>query len=824
MATIDLAQASLPEVFQHLKCDENGLTTEEAARRLAQLKLSQPLAAQSPIITQFLGFLWNPISWTIQLSAVGLLVLSSGRHRPPDWPSVLGLVFLLCINCTLDVLAERRAFTAVHALSQSTAFDGMAVRIKRDGVWSENLEPSYLVPGDIVSLQSWDVVPANCRLMTGSLWISSSKNSQVRKEIGARLSQGWEVGVSSAQCEAVVVERPNRAMPPPRSRANNSTTGLHGSVAQIGAFCLALIAIFLFVELVALYGGFHYSYHRGINPIFVLLIGSLPIALPSAVSIILSMGVADLVRRGVLTTRVAAVAELAGVTVLCVDPDASLIKAKDEITGIKAYGPFSEDEVLSMSAYARSKKSPAPSSFRGEMSYGQGPLGHPDIDIVHCQPLSIVGGPMRVTYRTKGSTQLKRVAKGMVGHIAEICTRNFTNAVQDVFEADLEAFSDRGMGTLAVAYEELEGDDPLADGNGFEIAGLLAFSRPPLENIAKTVAELLRTGTEMKMVSRNQLAILKETGRLIGVGDKMFPARVFKEHNLDALILEASGFAGMSRKHSEELFRHLEYMGHVCAMIGKGSSKFPLSTAGVSITVSTDTVWGDLVVTPPCLPKVVDAIRSSRQIFQRLRVCLIYSCAVTIRSALCFSLLAFVYKIDISPFTILLVTLATNLATLSLCVDRVAPSSKPSRWDVKEILSYSTAYGVYMALSTILFVHAAKSDFFHRKLGLMLSSNPSLRNRQLNTLIYLQVAQVSHALPFVLRSQRFSSSSRPSTVVLAVFCAAQISSSIVAAYGNWGFAGMHAVGAGWIGLVWVWNIIWFIPLDFVKFGVRLVLN
>ncbi|KAJ7018808.1 hypothetical protein C8F04DRAFT_1404682 [Mycena alexandri] len=814
---MDLTQAPLLDVYKHLKCDENGLTSDEAARRLEQFKLHPPRQRQSRITTQFLGFLWNPISWTLQVIAVGLLVLSSGSHRPPDWPSFLGSIVLLCINCALGVFTERRAYGAVTSLVHSAPFAATPVRIKRDGVWSEYMDASGIVPGDIISLGGHDIniVPANCRLVTGSLWILGRSY----RDLGAQLCQGWEIG--SGHSEAVVIDRSRNHTPPPSS---SPATGLHGIVAQIGTFCLSIIAVSLVIELLALYAGFHYSYHRGVNAIFVLLIGSIPIALPTGVSIILSVGIADLARCEVLTTRVAAVAELAGVTVLCVEP-AALTEDHEVASDIRTYGPFGETEVLLMSTYGRSKRSPTSPSHRGEY-YDQGPMGHDDIDIVHFRPLSVVGGPMQVTYHSKGSTQLKRIAKGMLGHIIEMSTRNRTNALEQQVEADIEEFVARGLPSLGLAYEELEGDNPTAEGNGFEVIGVLGFSRPLRENTEQAVAELLRIGIEMKIVSGNQLSNVKETGRRIGLGDKMFPGRVFKEENLDARILEANGFAGLFPEHTHQLLRHLQHMGQLCAMIGRGTSTsaVPLSTADLSITVNSVSVLGDLVTTQPCLPKIVEAIRNSRQVFQRLRACFIYSCAITIRTTLCFSLVAFIYKIDFPPFMMLLVALATNLATLTLCVDRVVAGGKPSRWNLKEIFGYSTVYGVYMALSTILFLHASKTNFFHQKFNLTLSSDPPARNNQLNTLIYLQVTQISHALIFVLRSERFSFSHRPSVVLLGVFSVAQITSSVIASYGNWSFARIHPVGAGWIGLVWVWNMIWFIPLDFVKFGVRLALR
>jgi H+-transporting ATPase len=175
-------------------------------------------------------------------------------------------------------------------------------------------------------------------------------------------------------------------------------------------------------------------------------------------------------------------------------------------------------------------------------------VGHPDIEIVDYKPLSIVGGPIRVTYRTRGSTQLKRVAKGMVGHVANMWTRNHTNATEDQLEADVEELVHLGVSASALAYEELEGDDPEADGNGFELIGIVGFSQALRENAEQAVGEVLTTGVQMKLVTWSQLAISKAIGRRVGLGDRMFSARVLKDDifqgmPLDTLVLEAAGFA-----------------------------------------------------------------------------------------------------------------------------------------------------------------------------------------------------------------------------------------------------------------------------------------
>ena len=61
---------------------------------------------------------------------------------------------------------------------------------------------------------------------------------------------------------------------------------------------------------------------------------------------------------------------------------------------------------------------------------------------------------------------------------------------------------------------------------------------------------------------------------------------------------------------------------------------------------------------------------------------------------------------------------------------------------------------------------------------------------------------------------------RPSVALLFAFVVAQVVSSIIAAYADWGFTKIHSISGGWIGIVWVWNIIWFIPLDWIKFAMK----
>ncbi|KAJ7131664.1 HAD-like domain-containing protein [Mycena crocata] len=390
--------------------------------------------------------------------------------------------------------------------------------------------------------------------------------------------------------------------------------------------------------------------------------------------------------------------------------------------------------------------------------------------------------------------------------------------------AGMKEYASRGLRALAVAYE-IDGDIYLAEGNGFELISLLAIFDPPRENTKQTIEDALALEVKVKMV----------TAKMFKDG----PAPDSPYTNLDELILDADGFAGVFPEHKYDIVMRLQGLGHLCAMTGNGANDAPaLSRANVGIAVegATDAARGaaDIVLTKPGLSTIVHAIRGSRVIFQRMRNYAIYACAVTIRIVVCFAILAFVYKFDFPPSMILIIALLNDGTIMTLSVDHVLPSSTPDRWDLAEIFSYAVVYGLYLNLSTVSFVVIIlETTFFQDK---FVEHN----DYQLHMVVYLQVAIISQALIFVTRSHAFFFMERPSMALLEAFCVAQLIASIIAAYANC-FTKIHGIHGGWIGIVWVWvrhhtlrsfpRLDWLaltaraeylvvIPLDLIKFAMK----
>ncbi|KAH9963486.1 plasma-membrane proton-e [Lactifluus volemus] len=839
---VDLETIVIDDVFALLQCNDQGLSTQEAQRRLEIFgpnKLEQE--EQNPFL-QFLSFMWNPLSWVMEAAALVAIALSNGEHRAPDWQDFAGITTLLLVNSSIGFYEERGAGNAVKALMDSLA---PKAKVKRDGSWVE-IESAMLVPGDMIAFKIGDIVPADCRL-TESINVSIDQAALTGESLPVSKKEGDQCFSGSTckqgEAEGVVISTGVNTF---FGRAaslvgqDDDTTGhLQKILAQIGSFCLVAIGIFVVAEIFVLYAGFRWSYRSGLDNILVLLIGGIPIAMPTVLSVTLAVGAQQLANYKAIVTRITAIEELAGVTILCSDKTGTLTTNKLTIdrSTIKTYAAFSADDVILLAAYASRTENQDAIDASVVGALGDTARARAGIKLQDFKPFNPVDKRTEITYREESSGRLKRVTKGMTGIIIELCTRNKTDEIENRLEADVEEFASRGLRALAVAYEELEGEDADAEGNGFELVGLLAIFDPPREDTKQTIEDALAFGVKVKMVTGDQLAIAKETGRRLGLGDHMYPAKVLKDgpppgsqfNSLDEMIMDADGFAGVFPEHKFEIVKRLQSLGHLCAMTGDGANDAPaLSRANVGIAVegATDAARGaaDIVLTEPGLSTIVHAIRGSRIIFQRMRNYSIYACAVTIRIVVCFAILVFSYKFQFPPFMVLIIALLNDGTIMTLSVDRVLPSSTPDSWDLAEIFAYAVAYGIYLTLSTVVLVIVIlESDFFQRKFNVSLNSPPGQidhNDKQLHTIVYLQVAIISQALIFVTRSHGFFFMERPSYALMGAFCVAQLVSSIIAGFANWGFTSIQKISGGWIGIVWVWNIIWFIPLDGIKFGMK----
>lgn len=344
---------------------------------------------------------------------------------------------------------------------------------------------------------------------------------------------------------------------------------------------------------------------------------------------------------------------------------------------------------------------------------------------------------------------------------------------------------------------------------------LLPIYDPPRSDTKETIDRAIELGVQVKMITGDQLAIAKETGRRLGMGDNMYLSKTLKDgppagsgyNNVDELVLHADGFAGVYPEHKYEIVQRLQAMGHMTAMTGDGVNDAPAlskSNVGIAVADASDAARSaaDIVLTEPGLSVIIEALIHSRQIFQRMRNYSIYTCSVTIRVVVGFAVMVFAYKFNFPPFMVLILAILNDGTIMTISTDRVRPSPFPDQWNLFEIFSYAIVYGLYLAASTVVFFAVLyDTTFFQSRFGVDPFDSPN--DGVLHSVIYLQVSTISQGLIFVTRSQSWFFMERPSLLLMAAFIFAQLIATFIAVYANWGFTDIRGCGWTLAGIAWV---------------------
>ncbi|KAH0842720.1 hypothetical protein HID58_092091 [Brassica napus] len=406
--------------------------------------------------------------------------------------------------------------------------------------------------------------------------------------------------------------------------------------------------------------------------------------------------------------------------------------------------------------------------------------------------------------------------------------------------AVIDKFAERGLRSLAVAYQEVPEGTKESAGGPWQFVGLMPLFDPPRHDSAETIRRALNLGVNVKMITGDQLAIGKETGRRLGMGTNMYPSSALLGQNkdesigalpVDDLIEKADGFAGVFPEHKYEIVKRLQARKHICGMTGDGVNDAPAlkkADIGIAVADATDAARSasDIVLTEPGLSVIISAVLTSRAIFQRMKNYTIYAVSITIRIVLGFMLLALIWKFDFPPFMVLIIAILNDGTIMTISKDRVKPSPLPDSWKLSEIFATGVVFGSYMAMMTVIFFWVAyKTDFFPRTFGVSTLEKTAHDDfRKLASAIYLQVSIISQALIFVTRSRSWSYVERPGMLLVIAFMLAQLVATLIAVYANWSFAAIEGIGWGWAGVIWLYNIVFYIPLDIIKFLIRYALS
>ncbi|XP_062178673.1 plasma membrane ATPase 4-like isoform X3 [Phragmites australis] len=783
--------------------------------------------------------MWNPLSWVMEAAAIMAIVLANGGVRatpsPPDWQDFVGIVTLLFINSTISFIEENNAGNAAAALMASLA---PQTKVLRDGKWSEQ-DAAILVPGDIISIKLGDIIPADARLLEGDpLKIDQSaltgESLPVNKLPGDSIYSGSTC--KQGEIEAVVIATGVHTFFGKAAHLVDSTNNVghfQKVLTAIGNFCICSIGVGMLIEVIVMYPIQHRQYRDGIDNLLVLLIGGIPIAMPTVLSVTMAIGSHRLSQQGAITKRMTAIEEMAGMDVLCSDKTGTLTLNKLTVDK-NMIEPFVKDMdkdtvVLYAARASRTENQDAiDASIVGMLADPK--EARAGIQEVHFMPFNPVDKRTAITYIDSDGTW-HRISKGAPEQIIDLC--RLREDVSRRVHAIIAKFADRGLRSLAVARQRVPECNKDAPGSPWQFLAVLPLFDPPRHDSAETIRRALNLGVNVKMITGDQLAIGKETGRRLGMGTNMYPSSsLLKDGDtgglpVDELIEKADGFAGVFPEHKYEIVRRLQERKHICGMTGDGVNDAPAlkkADIGIAVADATDAARGasDIVLTEPGLSVIISAVLTSRAIFQRMKNYTIYAVSITIRVVLGFLLLALIWRFDFAPFMVLIIAVLNDGTIMTISKDRVKPSPMPDAWRLQEIFATGIVLGTYQALATVLFFWAVRDTaFFTNTFGVHPIGEST---EELMAAVYLQVSIISQALIFVTRARSWFFVERPGLLLVAAFLAAQLVATLIAVYAHWPFARIKGIGWGWGAVIWLFSMVTFFPLDVFKFAIRYFLS
>jgi H+-transporting ATPase len=789
----DLKTLPMLEVEKRLGSSPNGFTQAEAAKLLIQYGPNEIEEEKNNALLKFLSYFWGPIPWMIEAA-----VILSGVVQ--HWPDFFIILLLLCANAVVGFWEERQAGNAIAALKGKLA---LKARVQRDGKWVDP-PARELVPGDVIRMRLGDIVPADARLLDGDS-IEVDQSALTGESLPATRNAGEAVFAGSiirrGEIGALVYATGvNTYFGKTAQLVQKAHTVSHlqKAVLKIGN-CLIILAGVLVTAVIVV------ATFRG-DPILstlqfalVLIVAAIPVAMPTVLSVTMAQGARLLAKKKAIVSKLVAIEELAGVDILCADKTGTLTQNKLTLGEPFCVANVSADQLVLNGALASRADNNDPIDL-AVLAGVKEDQDSSDYQVLHFEPFDPVHKRTEASVRSKDGKTFK-VAKGAPQVILELSANG--GRVKDVVDKAVDDFAARGFRSLGVARAE--------GGGSWQFVGVLPLFDPPRDDAKSTIATALSMGVKIKMVTGDALAIAKETAKKLDMGTNILDASGLGDVNrqesaeVAESIEKADGFAQVFPEHKFHIVDVLQKRGHMVGMTGDGVNDAPAlkkADSGIAVSDATDAARAaaSIVLMTSGLSVMIDAIKESRKIFQRMNSYAIYRIAETLRVLLFITLAILIFNFyPLTAVMIVMLALLNDGAILSIAYDNVHYRNVPEVWNMRLVLGIATVLGVVGPIASFGLFYLG-DRVFH------------LDGPHRQTLAYLMLSVAGHLTIFQARTRGPFWSIRPARILLIAVLGTQAVATLIAVYGIL----MTPIGWRWAAFVWVYALAWFLLTDPVK--------
>ena len=817
-ADADLEKIPVEQVLAKLGVQaDRGLGSIEAQQRLAQYGPNALIEKEESLAAKILGHFMGPIAYMIEAAA---LVSALIGH----WDDFAIISFLLLFNVGLEMWQDRKASNALAELKKGLALEATAMR---DGKW-QTVGAATLVPGDIVKIRLGMIVPADVRMVSGDYAsidqsALTGESLTVAKKVGDEAYSG-SVVKQGEMASVVIGTGTNTFFGRTAKLVAGAGAVSHAQKAmfQIGNFLIILaVVLALIMVAVKVYHDIVIADDWSTNDalgilqfVLVLLVASIPVAMPTVFSITMALGALSLSKEQAIVSKLSAIEEMAGVDILCSDKTGTLTKNQLTLSEpILIAGNDAQDCILAAALASNIEDRDAIDTAVISALKDQNALNNWKKDkFVPFDP---------VTKRTEATVtdpagKAFVVTKGAPQAIIDIAkpTEEVAQRVKDT----VAALAAKGSRALGVARS---GDDGLT----WSLLCILPMFDPPRDDSKMTIDKAREKGVQIKMITGDDTAIAIETARQLGLGINIIPASEAFPKDMDLnnvppeivdAIERADGFARVFPEHKYAIVKALQSRGHLVAMTGDGVNDAPAlkqADCGTAVSGATDAARGAaaLILTAPGLSVINSAIDEARRIFGRITSYTIYRVALTMD--IMFLVVLSTIFLGFTPLTAIMIvamSLLDDVPIMAIAYDNTLVSKKPIHWKMPRLLGVSAVLGLFSIVESfglLLIGMEVLSDPLEQEFfGLATQT-------QLQTLVFLQLVAGGHLMLFVTRTERwFFLRPFPAAPLFLAILFTQILAVLMCALG-WLVEPISWTLIAWI---WAYNLVWMFLLGAVR--------
>ncbi|GAP08621.1 plasma-membrane proton-efflux P-type ATPase [Anaerolinea thermolimosa] len=713
----------------------NGLSASEAAERLKQYGPNAVREQKTSSLLLLVKKFWGPIPWMLELTI--LLEIYLGKTT-----EAIIIGSLLVFNAMLSFFQERHAQNALELLRKKLTIQS---RVLRDGTW-QVIPAENLVPGDVIHLRMGDLIPADVKLLDGQIQMDQSSLTGESTPVDGGKDQMAYAGSIIKRGEAtgeVMATGAQTRFGKTAELVRTAKTASHLEEVVFAIVKYLVVADVALALIVAVYSIIlQLPWHTILPFILILLVASVPVALPAMFTLTTALGATELSHKGVLVSRLSAIEEAAAMDVLASDKTGTLTENRLTLAAIKPYPPFTEEDVLRMAVLASDEAT-------------QDPLDMAILDAARQRGIAVSAETIQFTpfdpekkrsealiKQSDGTTQ--KVMKGAPLTLAKL------SGTGEKIEEEVREFAQKGYRVLAVAAGN--------DDESLRLSGLIGLYDPPRKDSKELIQSLSDLGIRVLMVTGDDAQTAQAVAHQVGIAGNACSAETLKSPT-ESADGSCTIYAGVFPEDKIHLVQKLQKAGHIVGMTGDGVNDAPAlkqAEVGIAVASATDVAKAaaSLVLTTPGLRNILSAVETSREIYQRMLTYTLNKIIKTFQIALFLSLgFLFSREFVITPLQIVLLLFANDFMTMSIATDRVTASPKPDRWNIFSLMKIALFLALPVLILSFGFFYAAKSLF-------------NLPLEQVQTLMFVMLVFTGQANVYLVRERRHFWNSIPSRWML----------------------------------------------------------